>query len=402
MPIFRGFPRILKAAEFARSALHAAPFLLGHCSTAPKTQEKAGAISGPSLALDGPVSATGSFVAAIASSRIASGGGVYHKPQANDANSVSGTDASSSFQQILSTTAAGSSPVPPAQDQDTSNQQDSGKKSGKDTKTDSKVGPSKTSPSKTSQAQQNAVVAAADSKTLIQASAANDGSQNDTGAIDFGSSGAATSQNTDAIPGQASDPSAQQIAADANQTLVAAQISAPAQGTQAVSNSSAVANDSCGNDGSNAGATLLDSIVNNSAAPTQTISANDAATSSASVTGTSSDASKSGKAKRDSQDAVAAQIQIQDPSTQQANRATQAPAPAAKKDHKSAKTDDQGNSNTANVQAAQPDSTIMVAMAASAPPLSTVPAPASAADSNAGDAACSRRGRTSKKRPSQA
>ena len=346
-------------------------------------------------------------MAAIASSRIASGGGVYHKPQANDANSVSGTDASSSFQQILSTTAAGSSPVPPAQDQDTSNQQDSGKKSGKDTKTDSKVGPSKTSPSKTSpsktsQAQQNAVVAAADSKTLIQASAANDGSQNDTGAIDPGSSGAATSQNTDAIPGQASDPSAQQIAADANQTLVAAQISAPAQGTQAVSNSSAVANDSCGNDGSNAGATLLDSIVNNSAAPTQTISADDAATSSASVTGTSSDASKSGKAKRDSQDAVAAQIQIQDPSTQQANSATQAPAPAAKKDHKSAKTDDQGNSNTANVQAAQPDSTIMVAMAASAAPLSTAPAPASAADSNAGDAACSRRGRTGKKRPSQA
>src|ERR1700744_3283138 len=95
-------------------------FLLGHCSTSPKTPEKAGGISGPSLALDGAVSAMGSFVAAIASSRIASGGGVYHKPQTNDANAANGTDGSSPFQQILSTTTAGSSPVPSAQDQSTS------------------------------------------------------------------------------------------------------------------------------------------------------------------------------------------------------------------------------------------------------------------------------------------
>ena len=312
-------------------------------------------------------------MAAIASTRIASGGGIFHKPQANDANSASGTDAPSPFQQILSTTAAGTSAVPSAQDQGTPGQRDSSKKSGKDSKADSK-----TDPSKANQSQQNAVVAAADSKTLIQASTANDDGQDDAGAIDPRSSGATTGQDTGTTAGQASDPSAQQIAADASQTLAAAQLSVPAQDTQDANKSGTGAND-----GGNAGATLLDSIVNKSAAPTQTASADDAATSSVSVTDTSSDTSKSGKAKRDAQDAASAQIQAKDASAQ-INSTTQSSAPAAKKDHKSAKTGDQGNSTAPTVQATPPNS--VVAMAASVPPLPTASATANDTDTDASDA----------------
>jgi hypothetical protein len=49
------------------------------------------------------VSTTGFLVAGIASSRIASGGGVFHKPQTKDAGAANAADATSPFQQMLST-----------------------------------------------------------------------------------------------------------------------------------------------------------------------------------------------------------------------------------------------------------------------------------------------------------
>ncbi len=350
-------------------------FLLGHCSTSRKTQEKAGGNSGPSLALGKSVSATGSFVAAIASSRIASGGGVFHKPQANDANAANGTDASSPFQQILSTTATGSSAVPPAQGQGASNQGDPGKKSGKDSKADGNA-----AQSTANQAQQNAVVAAADSKTLLQASAtaANTGGQDAASGTGFGSSGATAGADTAAGP--ASDPSTQQIASDASQTLAATQISVSAQDAKDAKDANTSGNGA--NDGSDASATLLNSDVNKSAAPTPTVPEDAVAASSASGADTSSDTSKPGKAKRDGQDVAAAQIQTKDASAQ--INSAQSPVPAAKKDPKSAKTGDQRNSNAANVQATPPDST--VAMAAAAMPLPPAPATTSGAGPNTSDA----------------
>jgi flagellar hook-length control protein FliK len=306
-------------------------------------------------------------VAAIASTRIASGGGVFHKPQTNDAGTANGTDASSPFQQMLGTSAT--APTQGSSDQSgqtnrghtDSGKTDSGKKSGKDSKFDGKAGQS--------QQAANQIIAAADSKTLIQAGAANNDGLNDADP----SSGTAAS--ADAAAGQTNDPSAQQ--SDASQNL-AAQLSVPAQDAQDANKSGDGAN-------SDATAALLASDVNKSAAPTQGVSAADAAPSSASVsasasiTDTFSDTSTPGKAKRDAQDAATAQFQTKDASAQ-INSATQSSPPAAKKDHKSAKTGDQGNSNAATVQATPPGNP--AAVIASAAPLPTPGSADANADSN--------------------
>jgi flagellar hook-length control protein FliK len=305
-------------------------------------------------------------VAAIASTRIASGGGVSHKPQTNDAGTANGTDASSPFQQMLST--AATVPTRNSSDQNghtdhartDSGKTDGGKKSGKDAKADGKAGQT--------QLAANQIIAAADGKTLIQAGAANDAGQDDTGEIDAGS-GAATGKDTGAAAGQTNDPSTQQTASDASQTL-AAQLSAPTQNANTSGNGT--------NDSGDATATLLDSDVNNSGTPAQTVPADNAAASSASAT----DTSKPGNAKRGNQDAAIAQFQTKDAGAQADSTAQ--PAPAAKKDHKSAKTNDQGNSNPASIQAAPPDP--MAAIVASAAPLPTAPATADDTDSDASDA----------------
>jgi flagellar hook-length control protein FliK len=356
-------------------------FLRGRCSVRSKTPEKAGRISGPGLALGEPVSTTGSYVAAIASTRIASGGGVFHKPQANDAGTANGTDASSPFQQMLSTAAT----VPTRNSSDQNGQTDrartdsgktdggktdSGKKSGKDSKIEGTAG----------QPQQaaNQIIAVADSKTLIQASAANDAGQDDAGESDSGSGSPGKDTETATAAGQTNDSSAQQAASDASQSL-AAQLPVSTQDAQDANNKLGDGADN----GSDETAALLASDLNKSTAPTQTASADNATPVSASVTDTTSDASKPGKAKRDAQDAASAQIQAKDASAQ-INSTTQSSAPAAKKDHKSAKAGDQGNSTAPTAQATPPDPT--VAIVASAAPLPTTPATANDTVSDSSDA----------------
>jgi hypothetical protein len=315
-------------------------------------------------------------VAAIASSRIASGG-VYHKPRADDANAANGTDASSPFQQMLSTTAAAAAPA--AHDQGASDHSDSGKKSGKDSKNDAKAD-GKAGQSKATQSQNNAALTAADSKTLIQAGAANDDGQADTRATP-GSDSTVTGKDTNGkdtdTAGQTNaSPAQQPVPDDAGQTL-AAQLPVPtAQDAKAGTDAS---------DNTDASAALPDSNVTKDAAAAQIApTKDDAATSSAFATDMSSSTSKPGKAKHGGQDPVTAQVQGKDANAE-ADSTTPSPAPVAKKDHRSAKTGHQDSSTAANAQTTQPDA--MVAMAAvSAAPLPTASAATSDADSDSSNA----------------
>jgi flagellar hook-length control protein FliK len=305
-------------------------------------------------------------VAAIASTRIASGGGVFHKPQANAAGTANGTDASSPFQQMLGTSAT--APTQGSSDQSgqtdhghadsgktDGGKTDSGKKSGKDSKIDGKAG----------QAQQaaNQIIAAADSKTLIQAGAANDDGLNDadpsSAAAANGadpSSGTAASANA-AGAGQDSDPSAQQAVADASQTLAATQSPTPDDGTQGQK-------PDAGN--GDTLAAILESGAQNRAAAVQNVpvDAKDD-TSSTSTTG-AIEASKSGKGKQDGKDVAADPGQAKGAA---AGTATQSDAPVSKKDHKSAKTRDQDTANAAVGQTTPPSNP--AAIAASVAPLPT-------------------------------
>ncbi|HEY5084646.1 MAG TPA: flagellar hook-length control protein FliK [Rhizomicrobium sp.] len=324
------------------------------------------------------MSTTGSYVAAIASTRIASGGGVFHKPQTNDAGTANGTDASSPFQQMLGTSAT----APPRGASDQSGQTnrghtdsaktdsgktESGKKSGKDSRIDGKAG----------QAQQaaNQIIAAAASKTLIQAGAANDDGLNDavpsSGTAASGadsSSGTAASANP-AGTGQDSDPSTQQAAADASQTLAATQIPAPDDGTQGQK-------PDAGN--GDTLAAILESGAQNSVAAAQNVPV-DATddTSSTSTTG-AIEASKSGKGKQDGKDVAADPSQTKGAA---AGTTTQSDGPVSKKDHKSAKTRDQDNANAG--QATPPGNPAAIVIASAAP----LPTPGSAdADPDSSDA----------------
>jgi flagellar hook-length control protein FliK len=302
-------------------------------------------------------------VAAIASTRIASGGGIFHKPQANDAGTANGTDASSPFQQFLST--AATAPTQGASDQSgrtdrgqtdsgktDGGKTDSGKKSGKDSKIDGKAG----------QAQQaaNQIVAAADSKTMIQAGAANDDGLSDANsssgtAASANAAGANAASANAASTGQDSDPSAQQAAADASQTLAATQIPAPDDGTQSQK-------PDAGN--GDTLAAILESGAQKSATAAQNVPVDgDDDTSSTSTTSTI-EASKSGKGKQDGKD-VAADLSQTTGVT--AGTAAQPDTPVSKKDHKSAKTRDQDNAIA--VQATPPGNP--AAIIASAAPLPT-------------------------------
>jgi flagellar hook-length control protein FliK len=312
-------------------------------------------------------------VAAIASTRIASGGGVFHKPQASDANSANGTDASSPFQQFLST--AATAPTQGASDQTgqtnrgqtdsgkaDSGKTDSGKKSGKDSKIDGKAG----------QAQQaaNQIVAAANSKTLIQAGAANDDGLNDADS----SSGTAASANAASAnaagTGQNSDPSAQQAVADASQTLAATQSPAPDDGTQGQK-------PDAGN--GDTLAVILESGAQESTAATQNVPVDGEDDASSTSTTSAIETSKSGKGKQDGKDVAADPGQTKDVT---AGTAAQPDAPVSKKDHKSAQTRDQDNANAAIGQTVQPSNP--AAITASAAPL---PTPGSTdADADSSDA----------------
>lgn len=161
-------------------------------------------------------------MAAIASSRIATGN-VFQKPQAKDAGTANGTDPSSTpFQQILSAAA----------DQVAASQapgRDAGKKSGKDSKPDGTGDP-------TQQAAKDQSVAAADSATISAITTAQGKSQD---TADQTSSGTTPSDAGDASPSDQGSSSAQpQTAPNATQILAAAQValasqtSAPAANTQ--------------------------------------------------------------------------------------------------------------------------------------------------------------------------
>ena len=316
-------------------------------------------------------------MAAIASTRIASGGGVFHKPQTNDAGTANGTDASSPFQQMLGTSAT--APTQGSSDQSgqtnrghtdsgktDSGKTESGKKSGKDSKSDGKAGPA--------QQAANQIIAAADSKTLIQAGAANDDGLNDAGSSSGtaargadSSSGTAASANA-AGTGQDSDPSAQQAATDASQTLAATQIPTPDDGTQGQK-------PDAGNGDTLAAILESGAQKNVAAAQNVPVDAKDD-TSSTSTTG-AIEVSESGKGKQDGKDVAADPGQTKGAA---AGTATQSDAPVSKKDHKSAKTRDQDNANAG--QATPPGNP--AAIIASAAPL---PTPGSAdADPDSSDA----------------
>jgi hypothetical protein len=289
-------------------------------------------------------------VAAIASTRIASGGGISHKPQTNDAGTAGGTDASSPFQQFLSTAATAPTQGSSGQSGQTGHGQtdtrktdsgktDSGKKSGKDAKIDGKAG----------QAQQaaNQIIAAADSKTLIQAGAASDDGLNDADS----SSGTAASSDA-AGTGQDSDPSAQQTAADASQTLAATQIPAPDDGKQGQK-------PDAGN--GDTLAAILESAAQKSGAATQNVPVDGKDDTSSTSTSGVVEASKSGKGKQDGKDVTA------DPGQTKDATAT-AQSDVSKKDHKSAKTRDQDSADAANGQATPPvDAAAIIAFAAPPP-----------------------------------
>jgi flagellar hook-length control protein FliK len=297
-------------------------------------------------------------VAAIASTRIASGGGVFHKPQANAAGTANGTDASSPFQQMLGTSAT--APTQGASDQGgqtdrghaDSGKTDSGKKSGKDSKIDGKAG----------QAQQaaNQIVAAADSKTLIQAGAANDDGLSDANSssgttASANAAGANAASANAASTGQDSDPSAQQAAADASQTLAATQIPAPDDGTQGQK-------PDAGN--GDTLAAVLESGAQNSVAGAQNAPVDGEDDTSSTSTTSAIEASKSSKGKQDGNDVAPDPGQTKGVT---AGTATQPDAPVSKKDHKSAKTRDQDNAIA--VQATPPGNP--AAIIASAAPLPT-------------------------------
>jgi len=288
-------------------------------------------------------------VAAIASSRIASGGSVFHKPQSHDAGTANGAGASSPFDQLLAT----APPCPAPADRNSQDKPDPGKKAAKDSK----------SAGKSSQPQQDAknqvATVPAGSKTPIQVAAAHDDSQDDAAEINSSDTAAAASRQ--------SAPSGQQAAPDANQTLAAAQSPLPIPDEAASGSAQDV------NNNSNPVATLPVSDQSAPAAPAQAVPAgNDditeaasGSTTDAAATSSAIEVSKSGKTKPDGKSA--ADIP--------ADTASQSAASVSKKDHRSDKSRKQDETNAANTQpAATPDPTVAAAIVAATP----APAPATA------------------------
>ncbi|HUO01925.1 MAG TPA: hypothetical protein VMU31_04035, partial [Rhizomicrobium sp.] len=337
-----------------------------------------------------PVSTTGSLVAGIASTRIASGGGVFHKPQANNAGGANGTDASSPFDQLLGSATAGQAAVgsaatgQPGDDQSSRDKADAGKKSGKNAKLDGKA----------NNTQQAANQDVSNGTTLIQANAANSvasniaanvaaNAANDDNTGSDNSSAATGSQSTDPSIGQPTDPSAQQTAPDPSQSLAPTQNSASMQ-----------ASSDPGNEIDNAIAALADAGAQTSntssattappdgsgGADTPAASASAANSSAASTTGPAG-TSKAGKASVTDQAGADIQAQTKDASSQ-TDTATQSGAP--KKDHKSGKARDQDNTGTSatGVQSAPPDPTAVAAVAAM---ISPAPAATNNAAPSTGD-----------------
>ena len=322
-------------------------------------------------------------MAGIASTRIASGGGVFHKPQANNAGGANGTDASSPFDQLLGSATAGQAAVGSAatgqagDDQSSRDKADAGKKSGKNAKLDGKA----------NNTQQAANQAVSNGPTLIQANAANSvasdiaanvaaNAANDDNTGSDNSSAATGSQSTDPSIGQPTDPSAQQTAPDPSQSLAPTQNSASMQ-----------AGSDPGNEIDNAIAALADAGAQTSNTSSATTAPPDgsggADTPAAPASATNSSAasttgpactSKAGKASVTDQAVADIQAQTKDASSQ-TDTATQSGAP--KKDHKSGKARDQDNTGTSatGIQSAPPDPTAVAA--------AVMPSPAPAATNNA-------------------
>jgi len=300
---------------------------------------------------------------------------VFQKPPTHDAGAANGADASSPFQQLLSSATTS----PAVTDQSGQNAPDSGKKTGKDSKSNGKSG----------EAQQSAANQSIADSTPIRTSTANDTGQDTAGQTNSGGGDTTAQTNDPCVPQAASAPqgvSAPQAAPDASQSLAVAQLPVSNSGTSDKTDGAAgkTVADATGDPL----VALLDPNSQKSAAPPQNVPVSgDGNTGGASAS--PGDASstvpsgapqplKAGKAKGGDQDAAA---QLQTDASAPANAAAPPSAPAAKKDHKSDKPRDRNNSDAGSNQTATAASAIV---AAAAPAVVTAVAPAPAAtDSSA-------------------
>jgi flagellar hook-length control protein FliK len=310
-----------------------------------KIQEIAGSSSGPSLALGEAVSTTGPFVAGIASSRIASGAGVFHKSQAKDADAANAADGSSSFQQMLSTAAPDA--VTNNSSAQKQNQSDSGKPSSKDAKSDKK------SDDGTS-GLKSQVATATVSSTLVQVAANDDdGDPGKGGTSDASANGKIADQTaatTSLVPPTSQDGTAEQTSQSDNKGKDAAvSLASQVQKTPDAS-------------------TLQD-----------TLAANDTGTSAVSD-GSATDTSDKGQTAKTKpvtgNNVPAAELQAQDTMAQAVNtQPSPTISPGAKKDHKSGKDGVQDTAKLSPDQPAQDDSAAVTLA-------SLAPVPAATADSD--------------------
>lgn len=299
-------------------------------------------------------------MAGIASTRIASGSGVFHKPQASDIGEAGGADASSPFDQLLGAPSAGPGAAPPVDGQAAQDQPDTGKKASKDANNDGKAG-------QVQQATVNQIIAGA--QALLQADAANDDKSvatNSSGDITVGAaSDAGTAQNS-ALPAQQATP-------NADQASVAAQIPLPSP------NDAESAPTPDGKDGDPL-ATLLGSDTRQSATnapgmPSESRAAGDDSsdTGANAVTAASRRTSLISSDKHERKDAIPGESRPEDVLAR-ADLVAQSDAPLSgtKKESKSAKAQDQSKPADADRQTASPDSAAAMAASAAPPPAAAV------------------------------
>ncbi len=315
---------------------------------------------------------------------------MFHKPQASDAKPSDGADAASPFDQMLDAAAPATAATPSpaadskAQNPKTRDKADAGKSAPKDVKTDGTA-------SQVPQATASQVIVAAGGQILNQPAPANDdntGAAGSDGGTDSASNNSASgSANSAPTGGQQSAPSPQQITPDVSQNPAAAQIPAPSQGSA----KSTPAANSSGGDAMAVIPVLPQSAASaqsSPATPTVTPAASgsqDAAAATAPTSDTPSDITadaiadtstvvasaadlsqtvKAVKAKQDRKDVTSGEVQREDATAQPAAAPqTDTPAPAAKKDSKPTKPQDQGSSTPANGQPAPSDSVAAIVMA---------------------------------------
>lgn len=326
-------------------------------------------------------------MAGIASTRIASNSGVFHKPQANDAGPAGGADASSPFDQFLGVAATDPTAATGSDDQAAPDKSDSGKNAakGKDLASDNHA----------SEGQQGTaiIIAAVNAQTLIQAGAANDDSQGDSGTTGSGGDAALDPTSNDAATAPQTDPSsAPPATVDPSQIFAATQIPVPAQKdgqpiqTAGGKNGDLLASTAAG-DASQVGALAQ------SALPVSVADSSDTGSDTSPISSDTSQASKTDNGRDGGKDVSAREGQKDPNAAAQADATApvipaaeadtapsdDAPAPSTKKDSKSAKTQDQNPSTAADNQ------TMPAVPAAIAVAGATMPVPVSAPDPKSSD-----------------